>query len=181
MKLLRFSIPVCAALFAVSCTQGSSTAPTSSGANVTSQSVAPTPPADVLFGVPGIGTGTFPPGSHDQSAHANDTLVPHTFTINLGDTVTYRTFGGHRVAIYAPGTQPKDIDPNITTAPVAGCPQVPIISDPNNFVKYLAPQPCAGGTTLPTFTPVERGKYLVICAFQPHFTEFQMWGWLIVK
>ena len=183
MKLLRFSLPVIAAILAITCTQRNSVAPTTSGANVGASLSAATPlAAEVQFGVPNVGTGIFPPGSHDQSAHANDTLVPQSVTIDLGGRVTYRTFGAHRVAIYRPGTRPQDIDPTITIPGGAGgCPPVPIIADPTNFLMYLAPQPCAGGTTTPTFTPTERGKYLVICAFQPHFTEFQMWGWLHVK
>jgi hypothetical protein len=182
MRWFRFTLPVVAAVLAITCTQRNSIAPTTSGANVGDSQSAATPlAAEVQFGIPNVGTGIFPPGSHDQSAHANDTLVPQSVTIDLGGTVTYRTFGAHRVAIYAPGTNPQDINPAITIPPVAGCPPVPLIADPNNFVTYLAAQPCAGGTTTPTFTPTQRGKYLVICPFTPHFTEFQMWGWLHVK
>ena len=180
MRLVRFTLPVVAAVLAITCTQRNSIAPTTSGANVgDSQSAAP--PAEVQFGVPNVGTGIFPPGSHDQSAHANDTLVPHTVNIDLGQTVTYRTFGVHQVAIYAPGTNPQDINPAITNAPVAGCPPVPLIADPNNFITLLGPQPCAGGPVAPNYTPTRRGKHLVICTFTPHFTEYQMWGWLNVK
>jgi hypothetical protein len=182
MRLARFTLPVVAAVLAITCTQRNSIAPTTSGANVGDSQSAATPlTAEVQFGLPNVGTGIFPPGSHDQSAHANDTLVPQSVTINLGGTVTYHTFGVHRVSIYAPGKTPQDIDTSITIAGGAGCPPVPIIADPNGFVTFLAAQPCAGGNPNPSFTPTQRGKYLVICPFLPHFTEFQMWGWLHVK
>ena len=39
----------------------------------------------------------------------------------------------------------------------------------------------AGGSTSPSFTFTEPGRYLVICTFLPHFADAQMYGWVIVK
>jgi hypothetical protein len=67
----------------------------------------------------------------------------------------------------------------VLAPPVPGCPPAPLIADPDGIV--LAPQPCAGGTTSPSHTFATPGRYLVICTFRPHFAEFQMYGWVIVK
>ena len=70
-----------------------------------------------------------------------------------------------------------------TTTMVAGTPCVGgaplLINDPENRLQIFN-QPCAGGPTAPSYTFTEPGRYLVICAFLPHF-ELQMWGWVIVK
>lgn len=138
--------------------------------------------ATVQFGQPNVGS-PFPPTSgHDSSAHAADNLVPRTVVIDKGGTVTFNTFGVHQVAIYDSGTEPDDIDTSDLVLTPAGCPkpmgQALLINDDTNRVALYA-QPCGGPRTV-EHTFDEAGRYLVICAFLPHF-QFQMYGWVIVR
>ena len=66
--------------------------------------------ATVQFGQPNVGSDYPPAPPHDQSAHAKDNLVPRTVVIDKGGKVTFNTFGVHQIGIYAPGTEPEDID-----------------------------------------------------------------------
>lgn len=139
--------------------------------------------ATIAFGRPDTGSHFPPPSGHDQSSHAKDNLVPRTVVIARGGTVTFDLSGPgraiHQVAIYPDGADPGDVDTTVLTPPVPGCPPAPLITDPDGIV--LAPQPCAGGTTSPSYTFTAPGRYLVICTFLPHFAEFDMYGWVIVK
>jgi plastocyanin len=139
--------------------------------------------ATVAFGRPDTGSPFPPPQGHDSSSHAKDNLVPRTVVIAKGGTVTFDLSGPgraiHQVMVFPDGTEPGDVDITTLKPPSAGCPPVPLIADPDGIA--LAPQPCAGGTTSPSRTFDEPGRYLVICAFLPHFAEFQMYGWVIVK
>jgi len=137
--------------------------------------------ATVEFGQANVGSPFPPPSGHDQSSNAKDNLVPRTVVISQGGTVTFDTFGVHQVAIYGPGTEPEDIDATIVAAPLPGCPSIPLINDPLNRVALLGAQPCAGGPTTVSYTFNEPGRYLIICVFGPHFTDFDMYGWVIVK
>jgi plastocyanin len=142
--------------------------------------------ATVQFGQPNVGS-PFPPTSgHDQSAHAVDNMVPRTVVIDKGGTVTFNTFGVHQVAIYAPGTEPGDIDTTDLVLTPAGCPKpgpppgAPLLIDDetNRIANY--PQACVPGPRTVTHTFDEPGRYLVICSFLPHF-QVQMYGWVIVR
>lgn len=148
----------------------------------------PTPlTATIQFGQPNVGSPFPPDPPHDQSAHAKDNLVPRNVVIRTGGTVTFQVPRGvHQIAIYNPGTDPADIDTsNVTTlAAFAGCAGPPVvnaplvINDPTNRLAVF-PIPCfASATRTRTFN--NAGKYLVICAFLPHF-EVQMWGWVTVR
>jgi plastocyanin len=127
------------------------------------------------------------------AATALDNLVPRTVTIQTGGTVTFKAPPSvHQIAIYKPGTEPEDINSmNLTTLNAfAGCTSaipeadaffknVPIVINDNTNRETTLPVPC--------LTPTERqytfktpGRYLVICAFLPHF-NIQMYGWVIVK
>jgi len=137
----------------------------------------------VQFGQPNVGS-PFPPTSgHDQSAHAVDNMVPRTVVIDSGDTVIFNTGGVHQVAIYEPGTEPEDIDTSALVLTPAGCPKpggAPLlINDTENRVALYA-QPCGPAPRQVTHTFTEPGRYLVICAFLPHF-QVQMYGWVIVR
>lgn len=139
--------------------------------------------ATMVFGQPDTGSSFPPPSGHDQSSHAKDNLVPRTVVIAQGGTVTFDLSGPgravHEVAVYPDGTEPGDVDTSALAPPVAGCPPAPRIVDPDGVI--LAPQPCAGGTTSPSYTFTAPGRYLVICTLLPHFAQFQMYGWVIVK
>jgi plastocyanin len=137
--------------------------------------------ATIQFGNQGTGSPFGPPGSHDHSFSAPDTLVPQTVVIDQGGTVTFRTYGGHGIAIYEPGVAPGDIDVTDLNPPVAGCPPQPLIDDATDRITVLGTQVCAGGSPTKQFTFTEPGKYLVICTFLPHFTDAKMYGWVIVR
>lgn len=137
--------------------------------------------ATIQFGQTDVGSPFPPPLGHDQSSHAKDNLVPRTVVISQGGTVTFETFGVHQVAIYEPGTKPGDIDTSILAPPPPGCPPGPLINDPLGRVAVLGAQPCGGGPAVVSYTFNDPGRYLVICTFLPHFAEFDMYGWVIVK
>jgi plastocyanin len=141
--------------------------------------------ATVQFGQTNVGSAFPPPSGHDQSAHAVDNMVPRTVVIDTGGTVTFNVPGVHEVAIYEPGTDPDDIDTSMLILMPPGCPrpggEALMINDPENRVALYA-QPClpGGATRVVTHTFTEPGRYLVICAFLPHF-QVQMYGWVEVR
>ena len=196
-KSLRLAVLLSSAMLAVTCSrQPTSPSPaTRSGANsepkvnAGAPSTASNTPltATIQFGQPNVGS-PFPPTSgHDQSAHAKDNLVPRTVVIKTGGTVTFEVPAlVHQIAIYRPGTKPDDIDTSIVTTlnAHAGC-----VGDPVVFAPLVINDPANREAVypIPCFTPTTRthlftspGRYLVICAFLPHF-NVQMWGWVTVK
>jgi plastocyanin len=187
MQTRWFSPGVAAICLVAACTQPSPSRPSSVGADgsaATQKATEALPLAvTVAFGRPDTGSPFPPPSGHDQSSHAKDNLVPRTVVIAQGGTVTFDLSGPgraiHQVAVYPDGTDPGDVDVTALAPPAAGCPPVPRIVDPDGIV--LAAQPCAGGSTSPSYTFTQPGRYLVICTFLPHFAEFQMYGWVIVK
>ena len=137
--------------------------------------------AEVEFGTDAVGS-SFPPGQHDQSFHAFDKLRPRTVVIQRGGSVTYEVDECHQPAVYAPGTEPEDIDVSLTEPiGVADCPP-DRINDPTNRLALGAPQTDAEADwTTPPGTFDQPGRYLVICTTFVHFTFANMYGWVIVK
>jgi hypothetical protein len=74
----------------------------------------------------------------------------------------------HELAIYAADIEPEDINTSLTKPPVAGCPDVPLIDDPNGRIAVFD-QPCTLGlqTDVVSFIFDEPGRYLFICTFFP--------------
>ena len=142
---------------------------------------APPNSATVQFGQGNVGSPFPAPSGHDSSTHAKDSMVPRTVVISQWGTVTFNTFGVHQVAIYKPGTKPGDINVSVTTSGGVGCPPVPLIDDGDDRLAVLSDQPCASGSTAPSFMFDEPGRYLVICTFKPHFADNDMFGWVIVR
>ena len=191
MRLTRLSPVLLLLVFLVAaCSQYSSNGPTPVGVSGGGLSVqggqggGSSPLAAVMqFGRADVGS-PFPPSAtpHDQSAHAEDNLNPRTVVIRQGGTVTFNTFGIHQVAIYGDGMKPGDIDTSVTVLLPPGCPQstdLPMIADQPGLVMRLVSVPGCGPRTLQhTFTTP--GRYLVICAFLPHF-QVGMYGWVEVK
>jgi plastocyanin len=145
------------------------------------------------FGQANVGSDFLPGSEHDQSAHAKDNIVPRTVVIAVNGTVTFNVPPGvHQINIYEPGTQPEDVDVSMTNrttlAAHAGCGAplpsavtgAPIVigSGGDNFLAAI-PVPCLQPAQ-PTYTFTQPGKYLVICAFLPHF-EVGMYAWVEVK
>jgi len=134
--------------------------------------------ATIQFGQPDVGTDFPPAAEHDESAHARDNLVPRVVAIDEGGTVTFNIPAGvHQIAIYAPGTGPEDIN---TAALIALCPgPTPrLIDDPTNRVALITH--ACGSAWQAQYTFNTPGRYLVICAFLPHF-EVGMYGWVEVQ
>ena len=134
--------------------------------------------ATIQFGQPDVGSPYPPSADHDGSAHAKDNLVPRTVVIDVGGTVTFNVpAGAHQIAIYAPGTEPEDID---TTNVVALCPgpAARLINDSTHRVALIT-RPCNTAWQA-QYTFTAPGRYLVICAFLPHF-QVGMYGWVEVR
>ena len=134
--------------------------------------------ATVQFGQPDVGSPFPPAAEHDQSAHAKDNLVPRTVVIDQGGTVTFNVpAGAHQIAIYAPGTEPEDID---TSSVVTLCPGPArrLINDATNRVALITH--ACGSAWQAQYTFTTPGRYLVICAFLPHF-QVGMYGWIEVR
>jgi hypothetical protein len=97
-------------------------------------------------------------------------LFPHEAKIKVGGAVSFVISGLHNVQIFAPGTEPGDINTGLTT-PMTAPPGLPIINDPTGRV-YRGPDP--------SLLPLDRvesvhlstpGRYLVICGFLFHFRD----------
>jgi plastocyanin len=134
--------------------------------------------ATIQFGQVDVGSPFPPSADHDESAHAKDNLVPGTVVIDRGGTVTFDVpAGAHQIAIYAPGTQPEDID---TSNLVRLCPGTAprLINDATNRVALITH--ACGTAWQAEYTFDTPGTYLVICAFLPHF-EVGMYGWVVVR
>jgi plastocyanin len=118
-------------------------------------------------------------------------LLPQTVTIKEGGSVNFVLAGFHQVAVYAPGTEPGDIDTSLLL-PIPGAPPgVGLINDPTNRIfrgldpRLLSPAPPAAPNLL-SQDRVEvvgfsqRGTYLVICTVTVHFAD-GMFGWVKVN
>jgi len=117
---------------------------------------------------------------HDASANAQFNLVPRTTVVQAGGTVTF-TIGvagatgtnivPHQVSVCRPGVTPDDVvDSNLATIPIEDSDCTP------------AAAPFSSGSGHPVSVPFsEPGRYLVICNLRPHFTEFNMYGWVNVN
>jgi plastocyanin len=192
MRECRITSVLSFLVLAVACSQTGTTNPSSisgaggSLAQVTGQGNSPTE-AVVQFGQVDVGTDFPPAAEHDGSGHAKDNLVPRTVVIQQGGTVTFNVPAGvHQIKIFKPGKDPEDVSlANPTTlAAFAKCagPAVVnaplVISDTANLEAAI-PVPCFSATSVSHAfnTP---GRYLVICAFIPHF-QVAMYGWVEVK
>jgi len=136
--------------------------------------------AEVHFGTDDTGS-PFPPAQHDQSFHAFDKLFPRTVVIQRGGSVTYEVYPCHQPAVYAPGTQPEDVDASLTEPiGVAGCPP-DRVNDPTGRLALAPAQSLVEVEwTTPPGTFDEPGTYLVICTTRVHFVLAKMYGWVIV-
>jgi hypothetical protein len=103
-------------------------------------------------------------------------LIPFVATIRPGGSVMFVIAGLHQVAIYAPGTRLTDINPALTVPvtqpPVPpGVEFPPLIDDPTNRVYRGVDPTLVPLDRVETVTLASPGKYLVICAFLPHFLD----------
>jgi hypothetical protein len=132
--------------------------------------------ATVRFGNDDVGSPSAPITDHDQSGNGKFNLIPRTVTIEQGGSVTYDIlirFGFHEPKVYDVGTTPDDIQGGF-----------PFIEDNGGLLASgprVAPATGTETWTTPAGTFDEPGRYLVLCNFAPHFAEFHMYGWVVVK
>jgi hypothetical protein len=120
----------------------------------------------------------FPPSSeHTSPAHAKDNLVLRTALIDKAAPSRNVPAGAHQIAIYAPGTNPEDINTAALTRLCPG-PTPRLINDPTNRVALITH--ACGSDWQAQYTFDAPGRYLVICAFLPHF-NVGMYGWVEVR
>jgi plastocyanin len=121
-------------------------------------------------------------------------LIPRTVTIKAGGSVNFIISGFHQPAVYDDGTRPRDIDETLTVGSTGVPPNVPLINDPDNRIyRGLDPSrlhlvdPIVSNPSIVAQDRVEvvvfpkPGKYLVICAVQPHFVNDNMYGFVVVR
>lgn len=127
-----------------------------------------------------VGSPFPPPEGHDASTHAQDAMQPRTVVISAGGVVTFHIEAFHNVAIYEDGTQPEDIDTSQLEPAGTPFPFPPLVNDPSGRLARtdLALPGTAGPFEWTFDTP---GRYLVICEVLPHFTDGDMYGWVIVQ
>jgi hypothetical protein len=118
------------------------------------------------------------PNNNDRTQNGHQ-LIPRTALIKRGGTVNFIIGGFHHVLVYAPGTEPGDINATLTV-PVTAPPGPPLINDPTNRVyrgldPSLNPQDRVEVVVFP-----KPGRYLVICGVQPHFVNDNMYGFVRV-
>jgi plastocyanin len=119
-----------------------------------------------------------PPGVPPPNVHQ---LIPNVTTIKAGGTVNFIVAGFHNIAVYGNGTTPDDINDAIRRDVPGAPPGFPqLIDDSNNRVfRGIASFPPVNIDRVEVVNFPEKGQYLVICAFVPHF-EDNMWGWVKV-
>lgn len=107
-------------------------------------------------------------------------LIPRTAKIRAGGSINFIISGLHHPTVYDNGTQPGDINTNLTR-PTTGTPAgVPLINDPNRRL-YVGLDP-----STQTRDRVEvvhfpnPGTFLVICGVQAHFVNDHMFGFVRV-
>jgi hypothetical protein len=118
------------------------------------------------------------PNNNDRLQNGHQ-LIPRTALIRRGGTVNFIIGGFHHVLVYAPGTQPGDINATLTI-PVTAPPGPLLINDPMNRVyrgldPSLFPQDRVEVVVFP-----KPGRYLVICGVEPHFVLDNMYGFVRV-
>lgn len=118
------------------------------------------------------------PTSNDRFRNGHQ-LIPHEATIKAGGTVNFIIAGFHFVTVYAPGTQPGEIDVTRTMAPTAQ-PAPPLIDDPTNRVYRGLDPSRVPQDRVEVVHFASPGRYLVICGVLPHFAVDRMFGFVKV-
>lgn len=120
----------------------------------------------------------------------NHELIPNEVKIKAGGAVNFIIGGFHLPIVYDNGTQPTDIDADLTVPPTAQ-PMPLLINDPDNRIyRGLDPSrlrlvdPLGGSLGVQDRVEVvyfpNPGTYLVICGVQPHFVNDKMFGFVTV-
>ena len=107
-------------------------------------------------------------------------MIPFEAKIKAGGSVNFIISGFHVLAIYGPGTEFEDINGTITI-PIPGAPPgfPPVVNDSTKRVyRGVNPFPLPQDRT-EAVNFQNPGRYLVICAFIPHFQD-RMHGYVNV-
>ena len=128
------------------------------------------------------------PGSRNEHQ-----LIPNEVKIKAGGAVNFIISGLHQPIVYDVGTQPDDVNENLTVGSTGVPLNVPLINDPvNRIYRGLDPSrlhlvdPVVGNPSIGVRDRVEvvffpkPGTYLVICGVQPHFVNDDMFGFVRV-
>jgi hypothetical protein len=120
----------------------------------------------------------------------NHALLPHEITIKAGGAVNFIVGGFHLPIVYDAGTEPGDIDVNLTTTTTGPTPSpaVPLINDPAGRIyrgldPSLQPLDRSGAflqDRVEVVTFSNPGTYLVICGVRGHFVNDDMFGFVKV-
>ena len=125
----------------------------------------------------------FPPNNPTDRNRNDHVLLPNEAMIKAGGAVNFVISGFHQPIVYAAGTQPEDINANLTTMTTGPTPQPPVvlINDATNRI-YRGQDPSLQPNTRSSVTPppflqdrvevvrfLDPGTYLVICGVQGHF------------
>jgi len=120
----------------------------------------------------------------------NHQLISNDVTIKAGGSVNFIIGGFHNPTVYADGTQPVDIDANLTTLTTGPTPAPPVvlINDPTNRIYWgldpsLQPLDRSGAFLQDRVEVVffpKPGTYLVICGVRGHFVNDGMFGFVTV-
>lgn len=105
-------------------------------------------------------------------------LIPRTARIKAGGTVNFIVAGFHHILVYDNGTQPGDINVNLTVPPTNGGP--PLINDPNRRLYRGLDPSLLPQDRVEVVRFDQPGTYLVICGVRPHFVNDNMYGYVRV-
>jgi hypothetical protein len=107
-------------------------------------------------------------------------LIPRTTTIKAGGAVNFIIAGFHQLAVYAPGTKPRDIDTSVLLPVPMAPPEVGLIDDPDNRLYRGVDPRELPQDRVEVVHFGKRGLYLVICTVSVHFIDDRMYGWVKV-
>lgn len=118
------------------------------------------------------------PNLNDRTRNGHQ-LIPFESKIKAGGTVNFVIAGFHHVLVYAPGTQPGDINTSLL-ASVTVPPGPPLINDPNNRIYRGLDPSLFPQDRVEMVQFAHPGTYLVICGVLPHFANDGMFGFVKV-
>jgi hypothetical protein len=119
------------------------------------------------------------PNSSPQDGNIHE-VIPNQVIIKAEGAINFLISGLHQPIIYDVGTQPGDINADLTTTSTGTPAGVPLIDDPEDrLYRGLDPSlyPRDRGEVVHFLKP---GTYLVICGVQGHFVEDGMYGYVTV-
>jgi len=125
-----------------------------------------------------IFTETFYWDLNDRTRNGHQ-LIPFESKIKAGGTVNFVIAGFHHVLVYAPGTQPGDINTSLL-ASVTVPPGPPLINEPNNRIYRGLDPSMFPQDRVEMVQFAHPGTYLVICGVLPHFANDGMFGFVKV-